>query len=181
MNNPVGRIIGRDPGANTGVAVIEISLKTLAVLNVYTEIYYVADTPDNTISSQCTQLAKLRKYVNSMVKAYCPFIFAYENAFVNIRFPAAAMKLSQYITTVLLAVSSANPNCHLRNYQPKYIKSIFGKSGTSVKEDMTSALLANNELAPYYRKNITEHEVDAIAIAYTALAEIRENGLLSLA
>ncbi|MGE3593076.1 MAG: hypothetical protein AB7G52_11385, partial [Arcobacter sp.] len=92
----------------------------------------------------------------------------------NSRFPKAVMQLSQYTAIIEMSINSINSFIKIFKYAPRYIISNVGAGGNANKEDMLSNILTIGELMVHIDvKNMSEHEIDAVAIAYTTLKEIR--------
>jgi len=66
------------------------------------------------------------------------------------------------------------------SYTPKHIKSRIHATDDS-KEAMTEALIKNKEITSFVKEDdlrtMSEHEIDAIAVAYVELLNTREKGL----
>lgn len=174
INPNLCNIIGIDPGNNFGISILTIDSITKDIVAVNTEFYildhYISPyTTDKVI----TKLEYINKIVNYLIDNYEPASIAFETAFMNIRFPKAVINLSQYVGT--LENSIINKNCFISifKYAPKYIKSIVS-TGDADKNDMLKAIKNIPELSNKIDTTLlTEHEIDAIAIAYTMLKEIR--------
>ena len=169
-------IVGIDPGNNIGVSIIEIGLPTYEILSVDTTFIIL----ENNISKDSNdkildKLNVLSKVVTDLINIYNPVAFAVEAAFMNVRFPKAVMQLSQYVAIIDHTIQLTNPFIKVFKYPPKYIKARTVGSGNADKDAMTLGVSKINEISDKINVNIlSEHEVDAVAIGYTALQEIRE-------
>lgn len=168
-------LISIDPGSNIGVAIYKIRGYDLAILGVETLVIPL----ENFISPMATDklLAKLR-YLESVVQylslTYNPLVIAIEEAFLNIKFPLAVMQLSQYLAIILNTFNTNNPSIKIFKYAPRYVKRMFDAGGNADKNAMTLALSVNTELSVFINPMVLcEHEIDAAAIGYVALAEVR--------
>ena len=172
-------IIGIDPGNNFGISIFTIDSITKEIINIDTEFYilehYVSSyTNDKVIA----KLEYIQIIVDYLIDRYEPVGIAFETAFMNIRFPKAVINLSQYVGTLERSIVIKNCFISIFKYAPKYIKSVVS-TGDAGKNDMLKAIKSvpelNNKITT---DNLTEHEIDAIAIAYTMLKEIREFPLI---
>ena len=111
-----------------------------------------------------------------------PNCVAMEAAFLNSRYPKAVVQLSQYTGMIECTFNSIDPTLPIIKYPPMYVKSIAGGTGKADKSDMLRAVSKNKELKSLINIEImTEHEIDAVCIAYTALLEVRNYNLYLLA
>ena len=174
-NNEFFYLIGIDPGSNTGVAIYKIATDTLSILEISTFTVvlsnYVAN-PDNEILERNHMLSNV---CNRLYETYNPVAVGIEAAFMNSRFPKAVMQLSQYTQTVNMSFYIANPFIRRFNYAPKYVKSVIGAGGAADKNDMYTTVTSIDAISSNMSGlNVSEHEIDALAIGYVALEECRK-------
>jgi len=164
-------IIGADIGRNTALAVIEID-GNLDITNIDT---YFLDM--NTIyGSDIRKKEELYKLTYNIVYDREPIAVGLESPFMS-RFPKAYGLLSEFISTMELAIYKAEPSVVQYRVSPKEGKSIVN-AASDAKEDMYRALLDIEELEPFIHIDMNEHEIDSIAIAYWVLQRYRrEPGL----
>lgn len=173
-------IIGIDPGNNLGVSILTIDSKTFNIINIRTHIFVLEDYSSSIILDK--KISKLY-YITNVIPSYLynlynPKAIGIETAFLNTRFPKAVMHLSQYVGNLDLSFRSLDSFIKIFKYPPKYIKGIIS-TGDANKNDMLIGISKIKELKDIldYSK-LTEHEIDAIAIAYVTLQEIRKYPLV---
>lgn len=181
MNNvkEIFNIIGIDPGNNMGISIFTIEAETLKILNIHTE-FYVLDhyVSMYTTDKVQTKLEYISLIMKSLINRYKPVAIGIETAFMNSRFPKAVMYLSQYVSMIEYTCINYNSFIHLFKYMPKYIKAKIS-TGNATKDDISVGINNIPEIVKYLPKIIfTEHEVDAIAITYVMLTEIRTYPLI---
>ena len=165
-------IIGIDPGNHLGLSVLTIDPKDLQIKNIFTKTI----TLDRLIETpiMAVRLNFLRNLVDDIYYSFRPLSVAIETSFLNIKYPKAVIQLSQYVGTIESRCIELDPTIKLFRYAPMYVKSVISGSGTAKKEDMSVAVKNNVELNKLVNVNLlSEHEVDATAIAYTSLLEFR--------
>lgn len=156
--------IGIDPGTNTGIAIIEaknfeiVSVKTIS-LNLKVHFLETGDKLDRYIT--------LREYLVDIFKTHKPVSVAREEVFKG-RYANAHAELTRLALMIDFAKKDYSEELQLLTYAPKKVKAFFGKKGNADKDDMREALKSNHELKIFYNENLTEHEIDALAIAYLA-------------
>lgn len=173
------KIIGIDPGNHLGVSILHIDPYTY-------NINYI-DTRTITLDKYSTQdylnarLVLLSSIIEDLYYNIRPNCVAMEAAFLNSRYPKAVVQLSQYTGMIEYVFNIIDPTLQILKYPPMYVKSIAGGTGKADKSDMLSAVNNNKELISLLNPDImTEHEIDAVCIAYTALLEIRNYNLFLL-
>jgi len=169
-------IIGIDPGNNLGVSIVELSTNTLEIVSIQTIVYsldvYVCD---RVIDRLTKRLFVLNNIIYNLLQQYQPVAFSIETAFLNTRFPRAVMQLSMYVATIYNTINTYDNIIKIFKYPPKLIKSSVGAGGNADKDKMLSNILTIRELTKYIDFTlVSEHEVDATAIAYTAILEFRK-------
>lgn len=164
-------LLGIDPGTNLGLSIIELD-SMFNILSIKT-ITYIQKEP-----IMFKRLYNLSYYIHKILEAYQPVLVGMEAAFMHAKYPKAVIVLTEYITTIETTIRNFNSFTKIYKYPPKFVKSMFTSSGIANKEDMLYSL--NNILEIRDKidlSNVTEHEVDATAIAYTALADLRKDYL----
>ena len=167
-------IVGMDPGNNLGLSVLEIDSNTLKILSIRTYRYILDRQIDNdTDNVSLSKWNLIQEIVSAIASTYNPLIVAMESAFLNIRFPKAIITLGSYTTVLEMSWSNYISSNRFFKYPPKYIKKIVGK-GDADKLDMMKNISSIEELNQHLDvTSLSEHEIDATAIAYTALLEVR--------
>ena len=174
-------ILGIDPGKNLGLSILSIDVNTYKILNSTTLTFKLDREEDDML----TRLTTLNNIITNIQAIYKPIACGYETPFMNSKFPKAVGQLSQYVSIIELTLRTNNPFIKIFSYAPKYVKAAFfnnnGISGNANKDDMLSNLLTIKELVAVTSPDMmTEHEVDATAIAYIVLQNIRYDHCLLL-
>jgi len=176
-------ILAIDPGNNLGVSIMTINALDFSIVNIYSRTIILDSlVPDIHSDKMLYKLNALSSIVSDLIYNYSPLAVGIETAFLNSRFPKAVMQLSQYTAIIEMSINSINSFIKIFKYAPRYIKSNVGAGGNANKEDMLSNILTIGELMAHVDiKNMSEHEIDAIAIAYTTLKEIRNYPMIMYA
>lgn len=174
-------IVGIDPGNNLGVSILTIEYKNnnFNIINVDAKTYVLDNYKlDITIDKHISRLIYLKEIVKDICNTYNPLVVCLESAFMNSRFPKAVITLSQYVTTVELTIVETNNFIKVFKYAPKFIKSEVC-TGDADKKDMKKAISKIKELKNLMvLDSLTEHAIDATAMVYVGLKEIRRYPLL---
>jgi len=158
--------IGADIGRSTALAVIFLD-DNLDIIDVEVSYYNMHDvTGSNTYKKSI-----LYDLVCELVDDVRPVAFSIEAPFMS-RFPKAFGLLSEFMSTIELAIFKTAPDVIQYRVSPKEGKTIVNAMSDS-KDDMYNACLAIPELAPYITPDMNEHEVDSIAIAYWTVQRFR--------
>lgn len=108
-------------------------------------------------------------------------LIAIESGFINPRMPGAVIPLASAISIISDAAINIDPDVLIIEYPPSIIKKAIGANPIGNKSPVFNALEKNLEIVELIDiYPLTEHCVDSIAIAYTALLEIREKGVQCL-
>ncbi len=176
MDNLIN-IIAIDPGNNIGVAIFTIDVRDFSIVSIETKLFILENIIgplDDDFNKLLYKLNIIQTIVTDLYTAYDPIALGVETSFLNTRFPKAVMQLSQYVAVIEHTMYVLNTRIKLFRYMPRYIKREIGAGGSADKDDMMITVSALEEVTdlinPYV---LSEHEVDAIAIAYTMLLEIR--------
>ena len=171
------RIMGVDPGNNLGIGILTIDLDTSAILGVNTNFHildsYINPLSHDTMLDRCN---KLNGIITENMKCYNPLVVGLESSFMNVRFAKSVIQLSQYVMTIEMAVRNYDYWTRLFKYPPKMIKALVGAGGDAGKNDMLTNLKSKSELTKFVNLDLlTEHEIDALSIAYVTYKEIINN------
>ena len=176
------RIIGCDPGTTyTGVAILELRLPDLEIVSIKTHLIdmYGITNPLMLNTDLQSRLNYLYGKFNMLLNYVNPFSVSIESPFINRFRPQAVVPLSQSLMALELAAMHHNPYLMITKYPPSTIKNAVGAKGGADKIGVLDALWKVEEVSKLINlNNITEHEVDGIAIAYTNLRLLRNNKVL---
>lgn len=179
------KVIGIDPGKNLGISIIEID-GCFNILNITPTTHKL----DNVLARDASngQKHSLPLYeaftiVFNLIMKEKPIAIARETEFVNNRFVSSALVLSRVIGAIEVAIKHANKKQPIFRFSPREIKSGVGAGGNADKEVM----LANLKILPDIKDivkeledELDEHNVDATAMAYLAVKELKDKPHLLL-
>lgn len=172
-------IVGIDPGTNfTGVAIFSISLPYLKIEKIDTVLIDVNGLENPLITGTDLQhrLFKIHSWLTDILKFYNPFTVSIESPFINPRRPGAVIPLAQVLFCLEHAVRMYSPYIHLGKFPPSNVKNAIGVKGGEHKLPMLEALLRIKEINDKVNpKTLSEHEIDACAIAYAQLQVFKED------
>lgn len=171
------RILGVDPGNNLGIGVLTVDLDTSAILCVDTSIHvldsYINPLSHDTMLDRCMVLGNI---ITEYMKCYNPLVVGLESSFMNVRFAKSVIQLSQYVMTIEMSVRKYDYWTRLFKYPPKMVKALVGAGGDAGKSDMLSNMKKIPEISNLVNLDLlTEHEIDALSIAYISYKEIIKN------
>ena len=182
MTFPNFYIMGVDPGSHTlGVCLMEMSpsLEIVSIVT-YSPIISVSDSVglyDNIIA----RLKKLEFMIRSIYSIYKPAIVAMESSFINGARLGAVIPLTKSISLVETVLTSIDEHIKLVSIPPPVIKKVF-KAKQKGKDTVKEALLNKKTLNSHLDiEKMSEHSIDAVAIAYTLLEFLKANkGMLCI-
>lgn len=172
------RVCGIDPGSTfTGLAYIDVT-EELVIKKIYTRLVYVGiNTGLNIKAVLDDRLIKLDSVLRDIGRKDDITVLSIETGFMNKSRPAAFRPL--ILVREIIEKNLSYNGINIYGYAPKHVKSRLGAKDDS-KEAMTEALLNNKELSRYLDRDminsLTEHEVDAIALAYVEILNTRKEG-----
>ena len=171
-------IMGIDPGSrNVGVSIFNLN-NDLSINHIKTYNLNIDIENDNGLHENILDRTKKLSTIIKMIYAiYTPAMVAMESSFINTSRMGAVIPLTKSIHTIESTLYEIDSYVKILSIPPGVIKKIFGSKQIG-KDAVSKALDANIELVAKVldRKKITEHEIDAIAIAYTLLEYIKTTG-----
>lgn len=171
-------IMSVDPGSTTiGVSIFTINSIDLSVVNVETMLIdtRIGFVEDNLNKDLLIRLLKLSDSIRNIVQYYNPLIIVIEDSFINRLRPTAVIPLAQSIFTIESTAISVDRYVKIFKFPPKKIKSVV-RDGKAGKEDMLIGIENIKEISSRINVyNISEHEIDALAIGYTMLKHLEQN------
>lgn len=156
--------IGIDPGTNTGIAIItaeNFEIKEVKTINLNLKTHFLSD------GTKMRRYEILRDYLVDVFKTYKPYRVAREQVFKG-RFANAHAELTRLALMIDFAKQDYSQDVELCTYSPTTVKSYFANTGKADKDAMRDAFKRNKDLKIFYKEDLTEHEIDAFAIAYLA-------------
>lgn len=173
--NHTFKVIGIDPGTNTGMAIFEVDSE-FSIVNVTTVNCnlntYINDTMSGLIKDADRYLA-LHDLVNEVLEEHNPVAIAIESAFINSRFMGAGMKVAGYVAVVMLSIKKFNKDIVICKLAPKSIKKFMG-DGTADKDKM-KLMLGDEVINHIDITKETEHTIDALSIGLNLITLLKES------
>ena len=164
--------ISIDPGTSTlGVAVWDISFLDNIKINDVTTFTVLIDSKqyiDRRVNQVYRTLIKLYE-INQ------PTFIVHESGFMDRFRPMAYGPIYATIHNIRQAFRDYNKSFDYKDiymYSPKYVKARIGK-GTADKDDMLTAVKGIKELNVFLNDTESEHEIDALAIGYSHILNMR--------
>lgn len=116
---------------------------------------------------------RLAMMVRTIYSIYKPAIVAMESAFINMSRMGAVIPLAKSIHSIETAIYKLDKDVKIISIPPGVIKKVFNSSQIG-KDAVKKALMDKPKLlGKVVDKNITEHEIDAIAIGYTLMEYLK--------
>lgn len=176
-------IIGIDPGSNNlGVCILSLDLK-LNILNINTiPVCLSSYSSENKVYSDLTtRLLYLMEEMAFIYNQFIPKIITIETSFINKNRPAAVIPLTSAISIIENTFVRLDNNIYITKFSPSIIKKSVKADPIGKKQPVYDALKKIDEINNLIELDaLTEHEIDAIAIAYTQLLNLRQKGVLCL-
>lgn len=170
-------IMGIDPGSRTvGVCIYTISPK-LELIKIYTYTLNIDSNNNEHLGIHeniLERTSKLETIIKFIYHIYNPMIVAMESSFINMSRMGAVIPLTKSIHSIESILYNVDKHIKLISMPPGVIKKVFNSKQVG-KDAVLDALEKHKHITEklYKKKVITEHEVDAIAIAYALLEYIK--------
>jgi len=164
-------LVSIDPGTSTcGVAIwkLDDNLK-IKQLSSFTIIINKDEYLEN-------RLNILYRQVYNVIKFNNPYHLIHETGFIDRFRPQAYGPIYAAIFLIRQAYRDVNQTLvdkGIFGYSPKYVKSVVS-TGIASKDDMTLAVTNIKEINKFITGLESEHAIDAIAIGYSHIRNIRE-------
>jgi len=171
------RIISIDPGTmHCGVVVWFINPNNLSIRDMLS--FTIEVNPNLNVEDR---IWLLKEKLLDIYIDFNPIHLAHESAFLNRLRPMAYGPIYTTINVIRKSFIDYSGSFNsIFSYPPKLVKSFVSK-GTANKDDMRSAVTNLKELQPFLTGYESEHEIDALAIGYGHILNIRQlNELLLL-
>lgn len=175
-------IVGIDPGSETlGLSIIEFDIETLIITRSTAKTFTGSKMfeQDNWMSCMHgARTARIHAHKKNLIEQFSsidPVAIACESPFYNPRRPNAYGVLVETLSMIRQAVMEYDPWKWLYLIDPPTVKKSVGAAGNADKEKMFVALSNLTELKldkPI--ETYDEHSIDAIAVAYCRLKQMRE-------
>lgn len=183
------RIVSIDPGSTTlGVAVIDYDPMTMKIVKTFSFTLNVGRMPLNTdtIEKHSDRYARIFMLMDLLVEIfirYSPNHIVSEAPFLKKRFPLAFAVLTEVVLCIRMAVKRYDSAIRLDMVEPSKAKAAVGAivtKGKEQKEPVRAALMLmlddlcfDPELSDTVFELLDEHSIDAIAVGYCKLEQLR--------
>jgi len=175
-------IIGIDPGTTTiGVSIFKVSLPKLEIVKIDTILIDLSlfKNDDYLTTNLFFRLQLLSNRISAIMDEYKPLAFAMENGFINVRRINAFGPLIQAVGAMEMAAVKYDPYIRIFKYPPSVVKNAVGAKGNAGKDDVFDSVMKVKEFKGLIDPTvISEHEVDALAVTWALLKEIKNNDVL---
>lgn len=172
------RLVSIDPGSTTvGIAVIDINVDNWTIINSQAWTYNSAKMSESNTwlesqyGNRYVRIVAIENYLVNLFLNICPTLICSEAPFINQRFPAAGIALTEVMCSIRNAVVRYDPWCALKIIPPSSVKNGVGAKGNADKFAMKEAL---QRLLPELNYNgnipfdlLDEHSIDALAVGYS--------------
>lgn len=186
-SSSIANIVSIDPGSSTtGIAVFEIDVVSLEIMKSFAWTIDVSklvskNSWDESIyDNRFCRLNLLKDYLYNVFCQYKPIMVGSESPFINSRFPAAGIALTETLCKIKEAIFDYDRWLSLKLISPSSTKNAVGAAGNADKFAMTNkvaglAPIIKLAMNPY---ELDEHSIDALAVGYaTYLTHITKNGV----
>lgn len=190
MNNDITLdnlvIVGIDPGiSHMGLSAIYVSPDLSTIYSIYNTTIHSKDSPENISSFYIDNRYSITEYHYSnlinWLSIHNPHYVVYEEPFFYFKSPAAYGALVESICVIRNAVHNYNPYIYIFNYRPKHIKLSVHATSYQGKVHMKDAILKipeiYNNIINNIDRDVDEHGIDSIAVAYTHLQHLRMDNI----
>ena len=176
-SSSVVNIFSIDPGtSHMGVAVITVDIETCTIVNsnamtlngdkLSRELLWLKDN----MGDRFSRIFAIENQLVELLNYYQPLIIASESPFINQRFPAAGIALTEVLCAIRSALFRHDIWKTLKIVSPSEVKNSAGVKGNCDKKTMYARLML---LAPEFKYNgnvpinlLDEHSVDALFVGY---------------
>lgn len=179
-------IMGIDPGSRTlGVSIFtvkptgESTIKDfdLEIMDIKTITLHIDNDTTGLFDNVTARTLKLKRFIKAIYYIYRPAMTSIESSFVNMSRLGAVLPLTKAIHTIESTLVELDRYAKIVSIPPGAVKKAFD-SKQKGKDAVLVALKNKKELVDLIGDvaKISEHEVDAVAIAYTLLEYLKTTG-----
>lgn len=166
-----------DPGVNNlGIAMFEIETRTGRILEIQIQSivtdklfsYYGMDR--DFVSDRDIKLWKIGDCIERLCEIYQPSAFVNESPFYNRLMPAAYGSLNEVVYACRKAVRCYSPFVYIDSISPQGVKKGVQAAGIKGKDVIKERVFNIKELMDaldYDPLDLSEHDIDAMAVGYT--------------
>ena len=178
-----GILVGIDPGTTTlGLAITKFNFKSLKIESMFTKTILVKNIPhDNVTMSEHNELihhmAALNRFLYDVFVDVGVSVVATESPFFNRFRPNSYASLLMVMDAIQKAVIQYSPITPYHTYPPGTVKKYINAKSFKGKSPVLDAIKHNTEIMENLTNDITtitEHEIDALAVTYSYICELRD-------
>lgn len=178
------KILGIDPGTtDCGICLLECDSETLDIVSIdsrtiLSDKIYLPYEEDLLLShtERYIKIKKIQRAFKRVLEEFIPHHIACESPFYHRLHPGAYAPLVEILFTLRDACVDFNKLLPFYLYEPTLIKKTMTGKAFADKDMMRFALETNESITTFLKQdvnNLSEHAVDAIAIAYIHLETLR--------
>jgi Holliday junction resolvasome RuvABC endonuclease subunit len=178
-------IFSIDPGTTMlGVAVITIDINTCQIIqsNAMTlngdrlsrELYWLKDN----MGDRFSRIYAIENQLVDLLNYYQPLIVASESPFINQRFPAAGIALTEVICAIRSALYRHDIWKTLKIVSPSEVKNAAGAKGNCDKQTMLAKIISLADALRYNGavpiQSLDEHSIDALSVGFYEFKQLEK-------
>lgn len=175
-------ILGMDPGSNKfGFSLLEVNINNLELIS---SIAWTIDANDlaknfqtvlETHGDRVARIYGLQNYLYKILNIYNPHYVASEAPFINNRFPAAGIALTEVLSAIRQALIEYDPEKELFLIPPSNVKNAVKAKGGDDKNIIKQKVCALDlkYIGDVSIDKLDEHSIDALAVGYAKLLDLR--------
>lgn len=168
-----------DPGTSTlGFCLYKIHVETLEIVDIFawtvdaTRLAYYRDDVAEIHGEKFARIIAHKKNLANVLSFYAPLIVVCETPFFNRLRPSAGGPLFELYATIEQTVFEWDHCKPLYGVDPRTVKKNVKAQGNK-KPDMIAAMVKIPELQCANLDLLDEHAIDAVAVGYTKILELR--------
>lgn len=164
-------ILGIDPGSNDlGLCFMTIEAETgrIKLITTYNLNVNLLPTGDYYYdNNRINKLIAFETYITNVLLQVNPNAVAIEAPFFNSASPQAYGSLKEIVCIIQMVAVKCNPVVNVMVIEPLLVKKYVNSNYKEGKEGVKRAVEGNPLLNIFLSPTISEHEIDAVAIAYS--------------
>jgi len=173
------RILGIDPSTNhIGISVLTVNSIDFEIVDIKTfaiDLTHIENI-NKMNTNQYYRLNNLSLILRNVICDVMPHIVGYEAPFIDKFKMSSAIPLGESIMCIEEAIYNYDKNMTVAKYSPHNVKNAVGAKAGVNKVDVLTAINKLDFITKLIDPNIiTDHEVDATAIALAVLKDIKLN------
>ena len=175
-------ILSIDPGTTTlGFAIIKVDILTDKIVEAFawtvdaTRLAFYLDETVNLHGDKFARIISHKRNFENVLRFYKPLVVAAETPFFNRRRPSAGGPLFEFFSTLEQTVFEWDRYKPIYKFEPRTVKLKVGATAGAKKHEVKAALEDIDELKDVSMSFLDEHAIDALAVGYTYLQQLRKS------